>query len=137
MAPENFSMPLRVMYVEDDPDIRAIAEIALQDVGGFIAKLCESGAEALLAAPAFEPDLVLLDVMMPGMDGPTTLRKLRQLPGLAQTPVIFMTARLQRSEIGEYRALGAAGVIPKPFDPMTLSDSILQILSDGQRPPRN
>jgi len=85
-------LPRRVMYVEDDPDIRAIAEIALQDVGGFTAALCESGTEALAVAPGFAPELVLLDVMMPGMDGRSTLRALRQLPGMAEVPVIFMTA---------------------------------------------
>lgn len=126
---ERLGLPDKILYVEDDPDIRAIAEIALQDVGGFTARLCESGAEALEQAPDFAPDLVLLDVMMPGMDGPATLRALRQVPGLETVPVIFMTARLQRSEIAEYRALGAAGVIPKPFDPMTLSEQIADILN--------
>jgi CheY-like chemotaxis protein len=123
------------MYVEDDPDIRAIAEIALEDVGGFTARLCESGAQALDAAPAFDPELVLLDVMMPGMDGPETLRALRELPGMAQVPVIFMTARLQRSEIEEYRCLGAVGVIPKPFDPMTLAEQISEILARARMEP--
>lgn len=131
MASEPNGLPRRVMYVEDDPDIRAIAEIALQDVGGFTAALCESGTEALAVAPGFAPELVLLDVMMPGMDGRSTLRALRQLPGMAEVPVIFMTARLQRSEIREYRDLGAIGVIPKPFDPMTLSEQIAQILTDA------
>lgn len=125
-------LPERVMYVEDDPDIRAIVEIALQDVGGFTARLCESGTEALEAAPIFGPELVLLDVMMPGMDGPETLRALRELPVMAQVPIIFMTARLQRSEIEEYRALGAVGVIPKPFDPMTLADQISEILAEAR-----
>ncbi|HBC37148.1 MAG TPA: hypothetical protein DC045_23155, partial [Marinobacter adhaerens] len=73
----------RVMYVEDDPDIRAIAEIALQDVGGFEIALCESGAVAVETASGFDPELILLDVMMPGMDGPTTLKALRELDGMA------------------------------------------------------
>lgn len=131
MALEQNGLPRRVMYVEDDPDIRAIAEIALQDVGGFTVALCESGTDALAAAPGFGPELVLLDVMMPGMDGPSTLQALRKLPGMARVPVIFMTARLQRSEIREYRDLGAIGVIPKPFDPMTLSEQIAKILADA------
>lgn len=122
----------RVMYVEDDPDIRAIAEIALQDVGGFEALLCESGDMALKKTLDFDPELILLDVMMPGMDGPTTLKALRQLDGMADVPVIFMTARLQSSEVREYRELGALGVIPKPFDPMTLSDKISEILRDAR-----
>ncbi|TYC57051.1 response regulator [Marinobacter sp. BW6] len=122
----------RVLYVEDDPDIRAIAEIALQEIGGFEAALCESGAVAVETAPSFEPELILLDVMMPGMDGPSTLKALRELDGMAEIPVIFMTARLQNSEIREYRELGALGVIPKPFDPMTLSDQISRILRDAR-----
>lgn len=122
----------RVMYVEDDPDIRAIAEIALQDVGGFEALLCESGDMALKKTLDFDPELILLDVMMPGMDGPSTLKALRQLDGMAEVPVIFMTARLQSSEIREYRELGAVGVIPKPFDPMTLSDKIFEILGHAR-----
>ena len=116
----------RVMYVEDDPDIRAIAEIALQDVGGFEIALCESGAVAV------ETALILLDVMMPGMDGPTTLKALRELDGMADVPVIFMTARLQKSEIREYQELGALGVIPKPFDPMTLSEQIAEMVQGAQ-----
>ena len=131
MESEHKGLPRRVMCVEDDPDIRAIAEIALQDVGGFTAVLCESGSRALEVAPGFGPELVLLDVMMPGLDGPATLQALRRQPGMSAVPVIFMTARLQRSEIDEYRALGAVGVIPKPFDPMTLSDQIAGILADA------
>ena len=122
----------RVMYVEDDPDIRAIAEIALQDVGGFEIALCESGAVAVETAPGFDPELILLDVMMPGMDGPTTLKALRELDGMADVPVIFMTARLQKSEIREYQELGALGVIPKPFDPMTLSEQIAEMVQGAQ-----
>ncbi|MEQ5816017.1 response regulator [Marinobacter sp. NFXS11] len=132
MKPGNTSSISRVLYVEDDPDIRAIAEIALQDVGGFEAAVCESGVAALAAAPDFDPELILLDVMMPGMDGPATLKALRELDGMADVPVIFMTARLQNSEIREYRELGALGVIPKPFDPMTLSDQISRILQDSR-----
>ena len=75
-------------------------------------------------APAFAPDLILLDVMMPGMDGPTTLKALRQIESLSQTPVAFMTAKIQPNEIAEYKLLGAIDVIPKPFDPMTLSKQV-------------
>ncbi|MBR9872020.1 MAG: response regulator [Gammaproteobacteria bacterium] len=120
----------KVLYVEDDADIRAIAELALQDVGGFSAKLCSSGAEAVEVAPDFQPDLILLDVMMPEMDGPETLKALRKLEATQTTPVIFMTARIQRTEIEEYLSLGALGVIPKPFDPMTLADEIRRIYQE-------
>ncbi|MBJ6136553.1 response regulator [Marinobacter litoralis] len=117
----------KVLYVEDDADIRAIAELALQDVGGFSIALCSSGAEAIEVAPDFQPDLILLDVMMPEMDGPQTLQELRKIEATQDTPVIFMTARIQRTEIDEYLSLGALGVIPKPFDPMTLADEIRRI----------
>lgn len=120
----------KIMYVEDDPDIRAIAELALQEVGGFTALLCSSGKEALEVVPAFEPDLIILDVMMPEMDGPQTLKSLRCLPETRLTPVVFMTARIQSSEIEEYLALGAIGVIPKPFDPMTLADDIRRLVKE-------
>lgn len=121
----------KILYVEDDPDIRAIAELALQDVGGFNAALCSSGQQALEVAPEFEPDLILLDVMMPEMDGPETMRRLRALDATRATPVIFMTARIQSTEIQEYLALGAIGVIPKPFDPMTLADDIHRIAKEN------
>lgn len=119
----------KVLYVEDDPDIRSIAELSLRDVGGFDVCLCESGPQALARIEDFSPDLVLLDVMMPGMDGPQTLKALQNRPGGLTVPVIFMTARLQPSEIDEYRLLGAIGVIPKPFDPMTLADNIRRLLA--------
>ncbi|MBA2964400.1 MULTISPECIES: response regulator [Ramlibacter] len=111
----------RVLYVEDDADIRTIAVLALETVGGLQLRACASGAEALEAAAGFAPDLLLLDVMMPGMDGPTTLQRLRELPGTARTPVVFMTAKMQASEIEHYLSLGALGVITKPFDPMALA----------------
>ncbi|MEQ6916374.1 response regulator [Halomonas aquatica] len=114
----------RILCVEDDPDIQAVARLALQALGGFEVKLCSSGSEALEKAGAFAPDMILLDVMMPGMDGPDTLAALRQEPALAQVPVAFMTARVQRDDISHYLALGACGVIAKPFDPMTLPSQV-------------
>ena len=111
----------RVLYVEDDPDIRTIATLALETVGGLQLRACDGGAEAIAAAPAFRRDLLLLDVMMPGMDGPTTLARLRELPETAATPVVFMTAKVQASEVEHYKSLGAIGVITKPFDPMGLA----------------
>ena len=114
----------RILYVEDDPDIQTVAAIALEVVGGFLLKPCSSGAEALAAAPGFDADLILLDVMMPAMDGPTTLARLRGLAPCADTPVIFMTAKVQESEMAFYRSLGAIGVIAKPFDPMQLANQV-------------
>ena len=114
----------RILYVEDEPDIQAVARLALEHIGGFTVEVCSSGHEALERATAFAPDLILLDVMMPGMDGPSTLSRLRELPALSAIPVIFMTAKVQPQEVASYRAMGALDVIAKPFDPMTLSDDI-------------
>ena len=113
-----------IMYVDDEPDIRAIVEMALQAVGGFAVTLCQDGREALEKAPQVRPDLILLDVMMPGMDGPQTLEALRRVPELAAVPVVFMTAKVQPAEVARFRELGAADVIAKPFDPMALSDQV-------------
>lgn len=117
----------RVLLVEDDLDIQAVALIALEDVGGLTVRACGSGPEALGAAPEFMADLVLLDVMMPGMTGPDTLRALRERPETRDVPVVFMTARVQRHEVDEYLAMGAVGVIPKPFEPMTLADELRRL----------
>ena len=114
----------KVLYVEDDGDIRTIALLALETVGGLQVRACSSGAEAVQAAPSFGAQLLLLDVMMPGMDGPTTLARLRELPATRDVPVIFMTAKVQASEIEQYKALGALGVISKPFDPMALAGQV-------------
>lgn len=118
----------KILYIEDEPDIQTIAQIALQDVGGFTLQSCSSGREAIEKAEAFGPDLVLLDVMMPGMDGPETLKELRKLTTMESVPVIFMTAKVQPQEIEEYKSLGAVDVIAKPFDPMSLADQIRTIM---------
>ncbi|MEC5214093.1 two-component system OmpR family response regulator [Polaromonas sp. CG_9.5] len=117
----------RILFVEDEPDIRAVAQMALEAVGGFAVIACASGQEALSAAPHARADLLLLDVMMPGMDGPSTLKALRELPATANTPVIFMTAKVQAAEVALYKGLGALEVIAKPFDPMELSAQIRRI----------
>lgn len=117
----------RILYVEDEPDIQAVTKLALEEIGGFRLEVCGNGDEALAKAVDFAPDLLLLDVMMPGMDGPTTLKALRELPELANTPAIFMTAKVQPHEVEEYKALGAIDVIAKPFDPMTLSENLRNI----------
>ncbi len=119
----------RVLYVEDEPDIQAVARLALEVVGGLTVKTCSSGEQALNEAPGFAPELVLLDVMMPGMDGPGTLKALRELPELAAVPVVFMTAKVQPQEVAHYTALGALGVIAKPFDPMTLAEQVRRLWS--------
>ena len=114
----------RILYVEDEPDIQAVAKIALESVGGYELKVCSLGQEALDTVPEFTPDLFLLDVMMPGMDGTATLKALHEIPELEKIPVIFMTAKVQPDEVDALMALGALDVIAKPFDPMTLADQI-------------
>lgn len=110
----------RILLAEDEPDIQIIARMALTAVGGFELEICGNGNEVLARVGAFAPDLILLDVMMPGMDGPETLQALRQDAQLSSIPVIFMTAKIQPPEVDYYRQMGALGVIAKPFDPMSL-----------------
>lgn len=114
----------KILYVEDEPDIQMIARVALENVGGFELLVCSSGAEAIEKASAFSPDLLLLDVMMPGMDGPSTLAELRKIPQLSKTPVMFMTAKVQPQEVEFLKSLNVADVIAKPFDPMGLANNI-------------
>ena len=122
------SPPLKkILDVEDEPDIVTIAELALVTLGGFELRSCASGTEALAAVPQFKPDLVLLDVMMPGMDGVATLGALRADPSTSFVPVVFMTARSQPAEIARYRSLGALDVITKPFDPLVLAEQVRAI----------
>jgi two-component system, OmpR family, response regulator len=115
---------VRVMYVEDDPDIRTVAKLALEAVGGLVVELCERGDHAVAQAEAFSPQMILLDVMMPGMDGPATLRAIRERPELRDIPVAFLTAKAQAHEIEHFKSLGAVGVLAKPFDPMTLAQQV-------------
>ncbi|MFC4350345.1 response regulator [Fodinicurvata halophila] len=119
--------PQKLLCVDDESDIREIAALSLELDAGFTVKSCASGQEALEALPEFAPDMVLLDVMMPDMDGPATLERLRQLPEGRTVPVVFITAKAQRQEVEYFLSLGAVGVIAKPFDPMTLADQVRSI----------
>lgn len=112
----------KILVAEDEVDVRSILEIALVDVGGFTVKLCCSGIEALQYAEEFNPDLILLDMMMPGLDGMETLKELRKKGLIEHVPIIFLTAKTQAYEINIFRSLGALDVITKPFDPMTLAE---------------
>lgn len=114
----------RILYAEDDSDIQQIAIIALETVGGFTVNICNDGLEALAAIEIFAPQLLLLDVMMPNMDGPKALAKIREIDAFKKTPVIFMTAKVQQEEVKKYLDMGAIGIIAKPFDPMTLAIKI-------------
>ncbi len=115
---------IRILHVDDEPDIREVVDMSLGLNPDFEVRACSSGAEAVAAAIEWSPALILLDVMMPGMDGPTTLLQLHQCAQTANIPVLFMTARAQAREIEHFIALGAKGVISKPFDPMTLASQV-------------
>jgi CheY-like chemotaxis protein len=119
----------KVLLVDDEDDIRTIGQLSLSRVGGWQTVLAASGSEAVARAATERPDLILLDVMMPGMDGPTTFGQLRAQEATAKTPIIFMTAKIQKQEVARYLELGAVGVIGKPFDPMTLPAEIKRLLT--------
>jgi two-component system, OmpR family, response regulator len=124
-------MTTRVLYVDDEPDIRDVAEMSLELDPTFEVRTCGGGEEALRALESWLPDMVLLDVMMPSMDGPQTLAALRSDPRCAGIPVAFITARTQASDIRRLTGLGAVGVIAKPFDPLTLAAEVRRLLGAG------
>jgi len=117
----------RVLYVDDEPDIREVVQLSLGLMPGVTVKVCESGEEALRHLPEFRPDIVLLDVMMPGLDGPATLARMRSDPSTHSIPVVFMTAKALPQELDRFMSLGAVGVISKPFDPMQLAQRVREI----------
>ena len=126
--PPGSHMDIRsVLLIDDEADIRTIGELALSEVGGLEVFLADSGETGLLLAKEKKPDVVLLDVMMPGLDGPSTFERLREDPETASVPVIFMTAKIQKHEVDRYHDLGATGIIAKPFDPMSLADEVKRI----------
>jgi len=114
----------RLLHVEDEPDIREVVEISLALDPDVTLKSCGCGQDALVTAADWEPDVILMDMMMPVMDGAETLTQLRKNARTAGIPVVFMTARAQASEIEHFLSLGAAGVIQKPFNPLTLAASV-------------
>lgn len=124
----------RVMHVEDDESIRMVAEMALVDVAGFELLSCDGGQSALEQVEDFAPELILLDVMMPKMDGLQTLAELRQLPTLTATPVVFMTAKIQQAEKQQYLDAGAIAVVEKPFEPMELGDKLRELYQQAIQP---
>ena len=127
-----------IMLVEDDASIAEIATLTLEDLGGFNVVHCASGFEALAILKKQRPQLILMDVMMPQMDGRETFRQIREEMKILDLPIIFMSARTQTHEQAEYASLGAAGMIPKPFDPMQLSDVVRRMwhkaVSAGETP---
>jgi CheY-like chemotaxis protein len=117
----------RIMHVEDDESISLIARIALETVGNYEVLSCSNGPAAIRHAAGFDPQLLLLDVMMPEMDGPTTLAHLSELLDMSRIPIVFMTAKAEPADHRSYYDLGATAVIVKPFDPMALPAEIQRI----------
>lgn len=124
-------MSKRLLLVDDEPDIREIARLSLEHVGGWEVTTAASGAEALELAAAQRFELVLLDVMMPELDGPGTLARLRESGAIEGVPVVFLTAKVQAADRRQLDALGATGFIGKPFDPMRLPDEITRVLTEA------
>jgi len=117
----------RILLVDDEADIRQVARLALEAVGGFRVRECASGLAAPKAIEEFAPQLILMDMMMPGQDGLETLKALRAAGATSRIPVVFMTAKVQPQEVSAFRSLGALDVIAKPFDPMTLAQTVRKI----------
>ncbi len=120
---------MKVLLVDDEDDIRKIAKMSLEFVGHFETVAVASAPEAIELARRDRPDLILMDMMMPGMDGLAALDEIRRTPELDAVPVMFLTAKVQRTEVERYLACGALGVIQKPFDPMTLPTEIRRLLA--------
>jgi CheY-like chemotaxis protein len=115
---------IRVLLVDDEADIRDVVDVSLGLDPEFNIRACASGADALVTAAEWSPAIILLDVMMPLMDGPTTLANLRKNPRTSNIPVVFLTARTRTDEVAQYISLGAQGVLSKPFNPMTLAAAV-------------
>jgi CheY-like chemotaxis protein len=114
----------KVLIIDDEDDIREVAALSLESVAGWEVIVAISGAQGLARAIEHRPDAILLDVMMPGMDGPSTFRELRKNPATAKIPVLLLTAKVQSSDQRRFADLGVEAVLFKPFDPLTLSDQI-------------
>jgi DNA-binding response OmpR family regulator len=117
-----------ILIIDDEDDIREVAQLTLEAIRGWQVLIAESGEEGLVIAEVEKPDAVLLDVMMPDMDGVTTFKKLKANNLTCDIPVIFLTAKVQPAEKRLFLELGVRGVIAKPFDPMALSDQVTEIL---------
>jgi CheY-like chemotaxis protein len=122
-----------ILLVDDDDDIREVAGMSLETVGGWRVSRASSGTEGIAKARAERPDAILLDVMMPGIDGPTTFRRLRADPLTREIPVILLTAKVQAADRHRFEKLGVAGMLTKPFDPMALSDQVDATLATEAR----
>jgi len=118
----------RILIIDDEDDIREVAALSLESVAGWDVTTASSGVLGLQRAVEYQPDAILLDVMMPGMDGPTTFRELRKNPATAHIPVLLLTAKVQSNDQRRFADLGVDAVLFKPFDPLTLSSQIAGVL---------
>jgi CheY-like chemotaxis protein len=118
----------KILIIDDEDDIREVAALSLESVAGWEVVVASSGAQGLIRAAEYQPDAILLDVMMPGMDGPTTFRELRKNPVTARIPVLLLTAKVQSTDQRRFADLGVEAVLFKPFDPLTLSAQISAVL---------
>ena len=118
----------RILIIDDEDDIREVAALSLETVAWWEVMVANSGAQGLVRASAYQPDAILLDVMMPGMDGPTTFRELRKNPATAHIPVLLLTAKVQASDQRRFADLGVEAVLVKPFDPLTLAEQVAEVL---------
>lgn len=121
-------MTRKILLVDDEDDIREVAQMSLEMTAGWDVVTAPSGAAALRTAAAERPDAILLDVMMPGMDGPATARALRAAPETADIPIILLTAKVQAADRRRFDDLGVAGILAKPFDPIALADQVREVL---------
>jgi CheY-like chemotaxis protein len=118
----------RILIIDDEEDIRAVAALSLESIAGWTVFTASSGADGIRAALADAPDAILMDVMMPAMDGPTTFREMQKSPQLARIPVILLTAKVQGVDQRRFAGLGVAAVLFKPFDPLTLAEQMCTAL---------
>jgi CheY-like chemotaxis protein len=127
----------RILIIDDEADIREVVGLSLETVAGWEVVTANSGAQGLASAIEHQPDAILLDVMMPGMDGPTTFRELRNNPATARIPVLLLTAKVQSTDQKRFANLGVQAVLFKPFDPLTLPDQISGALGWDESPEPN
>jgi len=118
----------RILIIDDEEDIRAVAALSLEAVAGWTVETASGGSEGITRAQEFQPDAILMDVMMPGVDGPTTFRRMQLIPDICTIPVLLLTAKVQGVDQRRFADLGVAAVLFKPFDPLTLSAQIAEAL---------
>ena len=125
----------RILIIDDEDDIREVASLSLEATAGWKVLTANSGAQGIELAISHQPDAILMDVMMPGMDGPTTFRKMQQIPSIAHIPVLLLTAKVQGIDKRRFADLGVAAILFKPFDPLTLAEQIAEALGWNAAPP--